>query len=233
MDLPLVPEFTDENLQNTKKLMKKNGQRFVNLGSSATMHIRDDADRRKNLDDGKRFIDLAQKMDCPYVRLFPNNLLTDESKETTLARISEGIHQLAEYAKAKDVAVLMETHGDLVHADDVVNVMQQVNHPNAGLIWDVTNMFAIAKEPVKEVFEKIKPWIKHTHIKDAKLVDGKINYVLLGDGDIPIFEAVDLLKANGYKGFYSFEWEKLWHPELAEPDEPFADYSNKLHQRLQ
>ena len=22
---------------------------------------------------------------------------------------------------------------------------------------------------------------------------------------------------DGYKGYYSFEWEKLWHPEIAEP----------------
>lgn len=228
MDLSLVPEFSDENIRHTKKQMKKNGLRFINLGSSATMHIREDADRKKNLEEGRRFIDLAQKLDCPFIRVFPNNLLKDEPKETTLARIGEGIYQLAQYAKDRNVTVLMETHGDLVYADDVVKLMRQVDHPNAGLIWDVTNMYVITKEPVKEVYQKIAPWIRHTHIKDAKFSSGKIEYVLIGEGEVPISEAVELLKQNNYRGFYSFEWEKLWHPELMDPGIPFADFARKM-----
>jgi len=38
---------------------------------------------------------------------------------------------------------------------------------------------------------KIKKYIHHTHIKDAKMVDGKIQYVRLGQGEVPIFEAID------------------------------------------
>ena len=37
-------------------------------------------------------------------------------------------------------------------------------------------------------------------------------------------QAVSLLKAGGYDGYYSFEWEKWWHPELAEPEVAFPAY---------
>lgn len=228
MDLPLCPEFMDENIGKTKSLMQQNGLQFTDLGSSSAMHIADAAERAKSIADAKRFIDLAEKISCPYIRVFPNSLPKEETKETTITRIGEGIHELAEYAKHKNVTVLMETHGDLVHADDVVNVMKQVNHPNAGLIWDITNMYIMTREPVKEVFEKLSPWIKHTHIKDAKMVDGKIQYVLLGEGEVPIFEAIGYLEKKGYKGFYSFEWEKLWHPELMDPEIAFADFAKKM-----
>jgi len=30
----------------------------------------------------------------------------------------------------------------------------------------------------------------------------------------------------GYKGFYSFEWEKRWHPEIEEPEVAFAQYAS-------
>jgi hypothetical protein len=28
-----------------------------------------------------------------------------------------------------------------------------------------------------------------------------------------------------YKGFYSFEWEKRWHPEIEEPSVAFAQFA--------
>jgi predicted xylose isomerase-like sugar epimerase len=46
----------------------------------------------------------------------------------------------------------------------------------------------------------------------------------MGQGEVPIFEAVDALSKSGYKGYYSFEWEKLWHPELEDPETALADY---------
>ena len=89
-------------------------------------------------------------------------------------------------------------------------------------------MWTITKEPPAQVYEKIKKYIYHTHIKDAKLVNGKVEYTLLGKGEVPIFEAIDLLQKGGYTGFYSFEWEKMWHPEIPEPELAFADYPKAM-----
>jgi sugar phosphate isomerase/epimerase len=68
------------------------------------------------------------------------------------------------------------------------------------------------------VYDKLKKWIWHTHIKDISLADGKEKYTLFGEGDVPAFEAIDMLVKNNYKGYFSFEWEKMWHPEIAEPE---------------
>jgi sugar phosphate isomerase/epimerase len=74
------------------------------------------------------------------------------------------------------------------------------------------------------VYAKLKKYIRHTHIKDAKLNGDKLEYTLLGQGDVPIFEAIDILSKDNYKGYYSFEWEKLWHPEIAEPEIALANF---------
>jgi sugar phosphate isomerase/epimerase len=92
------------------------------------------------------------------------------------------------------------------------------------MVWDITNMWSVTKEPPATVYAQLKQYIHHTHIKDAKLDGNKISYVLLGQGDTPIFEAIDLLRRDGYKGYYSFEWEKLWHPEIAAPEIALADF---------
>jgi len=36
---------------------------------------------------------------------------------------------------------------------------------------------------------------------------------------------VQLLAARGYTGSFSFEWEKVWHPDLEEPEVAIADYA--------
>lgn len=225
LDLPQCKEFnSDAAIKETMQLMKDANLRFVDLGSSATLHFSEGAERTKNIEDGKRFIDLAVKLECPNVRVFPNNFLKERDKQATIDLIVNGLKELGDHAKGSNVKVLVESHGDLVHVDDLETVMKTAAHPNVGMIWDITNMWTITKESPSLVYPRLKKYIYHTHIKDAKLVDGKPHYTMLGKGEVPIFEAIDLLYKDGYKGYYSFEWEKLWHPEIAEPEVAFPDY---------
>ena len=229
LDLTKCDEFNSlTNISATVSRVAGKGLRIVDLGSSCALHIADPAKRKENLDEGKRFIDLAQKINCPYIRVYPNNLPKDQEKQAVMELIIQGFKELGEYAKGTGVKVLMETHGDLVHSEDLLTVMQSVNNPQTGLIWDISNMWTITKEPPATVYGKLKKWIHHTHIKDGKLVNGEVKYVFMGQGEVPIFEAIDLLEKNHYKGFYSFEWEKMWHPELAEPELALADFPEAM-----
>jgi sugar phosphate isomerase/epimerase len=233
LDLTKCPEFsTEENRKATLALMKEKGLQFVGLGSSANLHFPDGAEREKNLADAKRFIDLAQQINCPYIRVFPNNFLKGQEKNTTIDLIIKGLLELGDYAKEKNVSVLMESHGDVVKIEDLEEIMRSAEHTNVGLVWDISNMWTVTKESPVEAYKKLKKYIRHTHIKDAKLVDGKPQYTLLGQGEVPIFEAIDALSKGGYKGYYSFEWEKMWHPEIAEPEIAIADYSKVMKQHF-
>lgn len=225
LDLPKCNEFsTAENRAATVKLMEEKGLRFVDLGSSATLHFKDAATRQKNLDDGRRFIDLAQQINCPYIRVYGNNFPKEQDRNETMDLVITGLTELGNHAKASGVKVLMETHGDFVKIADLEKIMQATAHPNVGLIWDISNMWTVTKEPPAEAYKKLKKYIYHTHIKDAAMVDGKLQYKFLGQGEVPIFEAMEILVRDDYKGYYSYEWEKLWHPELAEPELALADY---------
>jgi len=233
MDLTKCKEFnTAESRSATMRVMKRKGLQFVDLGSSANMHVADATERKRNLDDGRRFIDLAEQINCPFVRVFPNGLPKDQDRDQTIVLIIKGLLELGDYAKGSKVSVLMETHGDLTKIDDLEAIMQSAHHEHTGLVWDVTNMWTITKESPVEVYERLKKYIRHTHIKDAKLVDGKVQYVLMGQGEVPIFQAIDALAKGGYKGYYSFEWEKLWHPEIAEPEIALADFPQAMNRHF-
>ncbi len=49
-------------------------------------------------------------------------------------------------------------------------------------------------------------------------------YVTPGTGQLPLVEAIHLLKVNGYDGWIMFEHEKRWHKELAEPQDIFPKF---------
>lgn len=229
MDLTKCDEFSSpERIKATLSLMKEKGLKFVNLGASANMHFHEGSEKEKSITEAKAFIDLAQKINCPYVRVFPNKFPKGRTKDQTIQTVAENLLTLGKYAKERNVTVLLETHGDFSGSDDILKVMKAASHPNIALVWDISNMWTITKESPAEVYKKLKKYIVHTHIKDAKLNGDKLQYSLLGQGDVPIFEAIDILYKDGYKGYYSFEWEKLWHPEIAEPEIALADYPKAM-----
>ncbi len=229
LDLPKRPEFnTAAHAAETRNRFADQGIRICDLGSSTELHHANPTKRAENLDLARRFIDLAHQLNCPYVRVFPNQLPPDQPRETTLRLISDGLLELGNYAKSGSVTVLLESHGELTRTALLTQIMEAAKHPHVGLIWDIFNMWADAPEAPAEVYRKLKPYIRHVHVKDARTVAGKHNYVLLGQGEAPLREAIGALKSGGYDGFYSFEWEKLWHPEIAEPEVAIPNYPGAM-----
>lgn len=229
LDLPECPEFsTPERIAATRRLVEEHQLRIVNLGASAQMHHADSAKRKTQMDEAKRLIDLAGQLDCPYIRVFPDDLPADRDENATIDLIVKGLVELGDYAIGSRVKVLLESHGKVVSSDLLLRIMQGANHPQLGLVWDVFNMWSVTKESPKKVFKTLKKYIAHVHIKDATFAEGKSKYVLLGQGEVPVREAVKALSKGGYKGYYSFEWEKMWHPEIAEPEVALPHYPKEI-----
>ena len=54
----------------------------------------------------------------------------------------------------------------------------------------------------------------------------------LGDGDVPVIDALRLLHAAGYDGYLTLEWEKAWQDYLPDPSEGFPQYVKQIKQYL-
>ena len=228
MDLPKCLEFNKINLSASLRSIKDNDLKIINLGSSVNLHFAQEDKRKSNLDDAKRFIDLAVQLECPFVRVFPDDLPPDQSVEQTLDLIISGLVTLGEYAKGSKVTILLESHGKVVYKDMLLKIMSEANHPKVGLIWDFFNMWVVTKESPMEVFDTLGKYIKHVHIKDARLIDNKPAYCLIGEGVAPLEETMNSLKNNKYKGYYSFEWEKKWHPEIQDPEIALPHFAKEI-----
>src|SRR5262249_6051677 len=97
LDLPNRPEFAPEQIAASKKAIAAHGLRVSDLGTSSEMHESDPDKRAKSLADAKRFIDLAEKLDAPYIRIYGNKIEGD--REESIHRVAAGMRELAVYAK--------------------------------------------------------------------------------------------------------------------------------------
>jgi sugar phosphate isomerase/epimerase len=232
MDLPKVPELSGTRLAETKKDLAALGIVVSDLGASARMHEKDPATREKQLDEGRRFVDLAQAMGVKYVRVFGDKIPEGEPKEEVMKRVVEGFRTMADYARPAGVTVLIESHGDFTHSADLVEILTRVNHPQFQLLWDAHHSFVAGKEQPADSYKALGKWVRHTHLKDSKPEGADRRYVLVGTGEVPVREQVAVLAKNGYAGYYCFEWEKKWHPEIEEPEVAFPHYAKTMAEYL-
>jgi sugar phosphate isomerase/epimerase len=232
MDLTKVPELQGSRLAETKRDLAALGIVITDLGASARMHEKEKGVRDQQLDEGRRFIDLAQALGVPYVRMFGDKLPPDEAKEVVVKRVVEGFQEMAAHAKAAGVTVLIESHGDFTHSADLEAILTRVGSPAMALLWDAHHTFVAGGEAPAETWKRLGPKVRHTHLKDSVPEGTERRYVLTGTGQVPVGEQVRVLAAGRYKGFYCFEWEKKWHPEIEEPEIAFPHYAKTMGRYL-
>jgi len=224
MDLSQRPEFQSAAIAQTKRELRDRGLVVPVLGASINMHEKDVAKYADAMAETRRFIDVASALGAPYVRVFGNTLVKGAPRAPQLAYIGRGLHELGTYAQPRGVTVLLESHGDFVDSPTLLEIMHLADSPGVALLWDAHHTFVGGESPETSVRE-LGRFIRHTHLKDSVPAAVDRKYVLTGTGDVPVRRQVEALARSGYRGFYNFEWEKRWHPEIEEPEVAIAQYA--------
>src|SRR6266404_408245 len=195
MDLTKVPELAPERIGDAKRQLAAHGLIVSDLGASAQMHDMDPVKHAAQLDEARRFIDLA-------------------------------------HARGKDITVIIESHGAFTDSPALLEILQRADSPNVALLWDAHHTFVSGKEQPEDTVRQLGRYIRHTHLKDSVAAGSDRRYVLTGTGDVPVKRQIAALAKIGYRGFYSFEWEKRWHAEIEEPEVAIAQYAKVAGQYL-
>ncbi len=232
MDLTKVPEFAPDRLGEVRSQVAAHGLSVSCLGASAQMHDMDPAKHAAQLDEARRFIDLAQALGAPYVRVFGNEYVAGVPRDQMLAHIAGALHGLGDYANGKGVTVLIESHGAFTDSPALLEILQKADSPNVALLWDAHHTFVSGKEQPEDTVRQLGRFIRHTHLKDSVPAGNDRRYVLTGTGEVPVKRQIAALAKIGYRGFYSFEWEKRWHPEIEEPERAIAHYATVASEYL-
>ena len=233
LDLPSNPIFAPNRIEVTKEEITANKLKIACVSSSANLYADDSEKRTKQLEDARRCIDLASNLSAPYVRVFGGKADSDKSPvpdAATKTRVAAGLRELGQYGGPKNVTVIIESHDHFTSSATLKDVLAQANSEHVGLLWDAHHTFATSNEEPESTVKELGKWIRHTHLKDSTGSGEDRKYVLTGRGNVPIERQIKALESIGYKGFYCFEWEKLWHPDIEDPEIAIADFAHVVGQ---
>ncbi len=219
LDITGRTEFTTgANL--TRGLLLEHGVEICCFSSSVVLGGPDAETSGTSLDELKRYVELCVTFGTPFIRIFGGRI-GPLPRESALETAAAHLLKMAEIVTDTPVKILVETHDDWMRADHLRSLMTAVSSEAVGLLWDVNHPYMFLDEAPARTWEHTGPWIHHTHWKDTNrkpLVRDGLEPCLMGDGQVPHHEIYQVLKKGNYSGYLSLEWEKRWHPEIAEPE---------------
>ncbi len=148
-----------------------------------------------------------------------------------LDRLADGCRRITEYAETKGIKTMVENHGFFAQDSDRVEALvNRVAHRNFGLQVDFGNFLCVDENPATAV-GRCAPYAFNAHIKDFIFKSGEEgcpgdgflftragNYIrgtVLGHGVVPIKQCTQILKANGYDGYLTLEFEGYERSDFA------------------
>ena len=202
----------DERIK-VKERFKQSKVRLLSYGSTCEFESPDPAERKKQVEIGKTFVDLARDTGAIAVKVRPNGFPNGVPHATTIRNIGMGIRELAEYAQVKGIEIWMEVHGAGTQEPSVAaEILGTAATPNVGACWN-SNPTDVKDGSVKQSFALLGPYIRNCHI--TELVSG-----------YPYRELFRLLRESGYSRYTL--------AEVAESKEPerFMRYYKALWEQL-
>lgn len=176
--------------------------------------------REKEMANLKKVVDAAVALECAQVRAYggimpPAGMSHDE----TWGKSVEGLQEVARYASAKGIGVVVETHiGSLTYSmRETVDFVKQVGASNVGILFDWAWVwFKGAEKSPAEAVRMAEGLIRHCHVKNWSVESRepiKKRSALLDQGDIVWEDAMRALLSSGYDGWFCDEYEKFWYPD--------------------
>lgn len=193
--------------ESIRKQVDESGIAIACLATSIT--YADPARTDEMIAQTRQRIDLAGDLNVPAIRVFGGKIPEGVSREQAIDLLVDSLSEVADQAQERGVTVCVETHDHWCDPTHIAAVLARIDHPAIAANWDIMHPVRTAKVTMDYAFETLKPWIRHLHIHDGTIADGKL--APIGTGDIDHRRALELLKTIDYDGFLSGEWIN-WEP---------------------
>lgn len=223
-DEVITPAMVRANRGRIERLFGAGNPEIIGLGTSVRLSTANPEERAANERDLLEYIALAQDLGIPMVRVFGGRIPEGDDLESAIRRSADVLRRGAPAAERQNVTIALETHDDFCHSARVAAILADVPSPAVGALWDVHHPFRMG-DSVEDVWQNLGERLVHVHLKDAlRTPDGRGQLVLLGEGEVPCREIMQSLVARDYTGYVVMEWEKKWHPEIADPEVAFPQH---------
>lgn len=203
-----VLDLDDQQVEQVKKALDLHNIQVAAIASPIGK-VPLDASFAEHVQRFKRALDLAQRFQTSYIRLFsfypPTSPETHSSDMSSYRdEVLRRLHVLTSLAQEAGLVLLHENEKD-IYGDSLarnLDVLRSIESPSWRAAFDPANYLQCQEQPYPEAYRVIKPWLEYVHVKDVSS-DGTL--VPAGQGETRWPELLQALYADGYTGFLALE----------------------------
>tara|TARA_R110001583_G_scaffold61034_1_gene180847 strand:- start:2823 stop:3764 length:942 start_codon:yes stop_codon:yes gene_type:complete len=204
-------------MENLLKSLKDSSEKYqvenvlIMVDGEGNLASLNTAERNQSIENHKKWVDAAAYLGCHSIRV---NAHGNGSAEEVAQAAIESLGKLSEYAKEKNINIIVENHGGYTsNGAWLADVMTRIGKDNCGTLPDFGNFCqtknygSINDENCKNAYDIYKG-VKEL-MPFAKGVSAK-SYDFSEDGKQPKIDYVKMLnivKNAGYKGYIGVEYE--------------------------
>jgi len=204
---PKVP--SDEYLYSIKKKAFLLGLDISGTGVKNDFSDPDENKRKEGIQLVKDWIDAAEKLGAPVIRIFAGTSNTDGySWDQVASWMVKDIKYCVEYGKKHGVLVAIQNHHDFIKTSgETIKIIKMVDSDWFGLILD-TGSYREG-DPYDEI-AKSAPFAVNWQIKETLFVNNK-------EEKADLKRIVKIIKASGYRGYIPIETLGQGDPKIKVP----------------
>ena len=207
------PSLSPAERAKVRERFQRSKVKLLSYGTTCEFQSPDAAERKRQIEIGKSFVDLARDTGALGVKVRPNGMPDGVSYETTIKNIADGLRELGDYAQTKGIEIWMEVHGRRTQEPTTsVEILRTAAHKNVGACWN-SNPTDVKDGSVRQSFELLKPYLRNAHINELT-------------NSYPWREFFRLLRESGYNRYTLAEVAESRDPER------FLSYYRALWQQL-
>ena len=189
------PSLPPAERAHVRARFERSKVRLLSYGTTCEFHSPDAAERARQVEIGKSFVDLARDTGALGVKVRPNGLPKGVPYETTIHNIAGGLRELGAYGQPKGIEIWMEVHGTATSEPKVASdILRAANHGNVGACWN-SNPTDVKDGSLKQSFALLRPYIRNAHITELY-------------SSYPWRELFQLLRESGYSRYTLAEVEQ-------------------------
>jgi len=180
--------------KEVKKMFKNSEVTLVGLGSAEEYDQKDPALLKQAIENTKAFIKLSHDVGGSGVKVRPNHLHDDVSKEKTIEQIGKALNEVGAYAADYGQEIRLEVHGQGTQYPEIIKAILDVaDNPNVGACWNC-NKEDLSGNGFEYNFNLLKNRFGHTmHIRE------------LDSAGYPYKKMMELLTKMNYDGWLLLE----------------------------
>ena len=216
------PDWSADRRRALRRLMDDSGLVSIAVTAYTDLIAADPAVRQASIAAIADHAALASDLGAPVVRIFLGVADDGAAENVVIDRAAAALAGAIPLADDRGASLAIEPHDEHVRAAAVRPILDAVDDPRLGIVWDIANAWAACDDPAVGLAAYGRR-IRYVQVKDGTGNGATWRLCSIGTGDVPLERALRLLAESvAVDGRslppISVEWERAWHPELAPAD---------------